>query len=100
MARRRKRRVRAGKVALRFLGRCPAAGAPALECAVAEAGVVVGELRRASSPGLDGMNLVLDVGDDLITMLNMLSRNTADLRWRSRSRTGPKMGVCALGNIC
>ena len=68
-------------------------------CAVAKAGVVV---RAAAGfyPWPCSMNRVLDVGDDIITMLNMLSRNTADLRWRSRSRTGPKMGVCALGNIC
>ena len=56
-------------------------------------------LRQAPSPGLDGVNRVLDGGDDLITILDMLLRNTADLQRRSRSRPGPKLGVCMPGNI-
>ena len=61
------------------------AGKPALECAVAEGVVVVTELRqlkRATSPGLDSVKRVLDSGDDLIIILDTLSRNTADANKR------------------
>ena len=97
--RRRKRRVRAGKVALRFLGRCPAAGAPALECAAAEAGLVVAELRRAPGPGLGGINCVLNGRNDLITIRTLLLWNAADL-WRCNwPRLGLKLSIRAPGNI-
>ena len=67
------------------LGRRPAAGVPALQCVAAEGGVVVAELqqlRQATSPGLDSVNRVLDRGDDLIIILDTLSRNTADANKR------------------
>ena len=89
MARRRKRRVRAG--------------APALECTAAESGMVVAELRRlrrAPGPSLGGVNCVLDGRNDLVAILANLPWNVADLwRRRSRPRSGPKLSVRAPGNI-
>ena len=78
------------------LGRRPAAGTPALQCAVAEGSVVVAELRQlrqTTSPCLDSVKLVLD------TTLDILSSNTADLQQCSMPWLGPKLGIRAPGNI-
>ena len=66
-----------------FPGRCPAAGAPALECMATESGMVVAELRRlrwAPCPGLGSVNRVLDRRNDLNAILDMLSWNTEECR--------------------
>ena len=65
-------------------------------------GVVVAELRwlrRASGPGLGGINRVLDGRNNLVAILTELLWNTADLWPRSRPRSGLKLSICAPGNI-
>ena len=84
------------------MGHHPVAGSPALESTAAEADVVVAELRRlrrAPGPGLGGVHRVLDGRNDLVAELAVLSWNAADLWWRSRPRSGPKLSVRAPGNI-
>ena len=80
------------------LGRCPAAGAPALECVAAEAGVVVAELRQA--PCLGGVNRILDGCNDLIAILDMLSWNTAGLGQAQNWATSASISTPTNGTQC